>query len=210
MKRMALALTAAALCAGCIGSGSSSQGERPETYRLSAPEVAAAGGSPLSTALAVARPRAAPALDSSSLAISRPGQEFGYYSGVRWAEPAPSMLQQLLVQALADTGIYATVVAAPSRVPTEQMLDVELRRFEAVGRGETAPQVVVELQATLLDTKRGVRLTSVVAEGQATATENRRAAVVEAWQQATSAAVIEAVTKIRDAAVAASASGGAK
>ena len=45
------------------------------------------------------------------------------------------MLQHLLVQALADDGRFATVVAAPSRVPSEYLLEIELRQFEAVSDG---------------------------------------------------------------------------
>ena len=52
---------------------------------------------PLPLALAVARPRAATALDTDRIAVVAAGSRFDYFSGVRWAEAAPQMLQRKLV-----------------------------------------------------------------------------------------------------------------
>jgi len=140
--------------AGCAGSLLESKSEAPEIYRLDgaqsgAPRRAAAA-SPAS--LGVTRPRAATSLDTERIAVVQPGSRFDYYAGVRWSEAAPEMLQQRLVQALSADGSFATVVAAPSRVPPDLFLDVELRRFEATYTSAGAPpRVRVELQATLVD-----------------------------------------------------------
>ena len=66
------------------------------------------------------------------------------------------MVQQLLVDTLMADGRFATAVAAPSRVPTDLLLEVELRHFEAVyaSVGEP-PRILVELQANLVDVRRG-------------------------------------------------------
>jgi ABC-type uncharacterized transport system auxiliary subunit len=111
------------------------------------------------------------------------------------------MLQQLLVQTLASSGAYATVVSSPSRVNVEHLLDVELRRFVAVADSEAAaPRVYVQMQVTLIDARRGRRLASAVAAADTTATANRRDAVIDAFEKATSAALLEVVARVRESA----------
>jgi cholesterol transport system auxiliary component len=188
-------------CAGCFSPGGGEKREPPATYRLTPPAVETGSSGPANATLGVARPRTAPALDSPAIAVVRPGQSFDYYSGVRWVEPVPAMLQQLLVQTLASSGTYATVVSSPSRVNVEHLLDVELRRFEAVADSDaSAPRVYVQMQVTLIDARRGKRLASAVAAADKTATANRRDAVIDAFEQATSAALLEVVARVREAA----------
>jgi cholesterol transport system auxiliary component len=190
-----------ACCAGCINPVGGDKLERPATFRLTPPAVETAAGDRSSATLGIARPRTAPALDSASIAVVRPGQSFDYYSGARWIEPAPAMLQQLLVQTLASSGAYETVVSVPSRVNVEHLLDVELRRFEAVADSEVAaPHIYVQMQVTLVDARHGKRLASAVAAADATATANRRDAVIDAFEQATSAALLEVVARVRETA----------
>jgi cholesterol transport system auxiliary component len=168
---------------------------------LTAPSVESGAAAAANGSLGVGRPRAAPALDTSAIAVQRTGQSFDYYSGVRWVEPAPAMLQQLLVQTLASSGAYATVVSSPSRVNVEQLLDVELRHFEALDAGAASPtRVRVQIQVTLIDARRGQRLGGAVANGEAQAAANRRGAVIDAFEQATSAALLEVVANVREAA----------
>jgi cholesterol transport system auxiliary component len=199
VKNLATMLVAAVLCTGCIGSLLESDKEAPEVYRL----VGAAlqdRGEPLALALAVAPPRASAALDTERIAVVQPDSRFDYFSGVRWAESAPQMLQQLLVRALAADGRFATVVAAPSRVPADLALDVELRSFEAVYADEAGePLVQVEMQVTLVDARKARRLASFVVQTESRAVDNRRAALLEAFERATTDALQETVVRLRDA-----------
>jgi cholesterol transport system auxiliary component len=190
-------IAAAALCAGCGGSMLASGNEPPDVYRLDAPSLPA-GGDPLPLALAIARPRSASSLDTERVAVARPGGGFDYFAGMRWADAAPQMLQSLLVQMFTADGRFATTVAAPSRVPTDLLLDVELRRFEAVYPESGAPRVRVELQATLVDSRKGVRLVSFLAAADAAAERNRQADVVAAFDLATSRALQSVVERVRE------------
>jgi cholesterol transport system auxiliary component len=207
--RLAVAL-AVALVAGCTGNLLQSDAPVPDTFRLtSAPPAAAAGVAPLPLAVVVQRPRATAALDTDRIAISAAGNRFDYYSAALWAEPAPQMVQQQLVNALAATGQFGGgVFAAPARVPNELLLDVELRRFEAVTSGanaaasDTAPVVHVQVQASLIDSRRGARVTSFVAEAAVPATENRLSAVIAAFERANAQVMSEVSAKIQAAVVA--------
>lgn len=196
--RMAVAVLALTLAA-CTGSLLQSSAEAPETYRLEG-RALADRGEPLPLALAVSRPRAPAALDTDRMAVVQADSRFDYFAGVRWTEPAPQMLQQLLVGALTADGRFATVISTPSRVPADLLLDVELRRYEAVYTADgVAPTVRVAMQVTLVSTRPPRRVASFPAEGSATAAENRRAAVVAAFEAATAQAVEAAVNGVRTA-----------
>jgi cholesterol transport system auxiliary component len=198
-RRAALLLALALGLTGCAGSLLESSAEAPATYRLTGEALPDRGGR-LPLALGVARPRASPALETERLAVVRPDSRFDYFTGVRWSEPAPQMLQQQLVSALAADGRFSAVVAAPSRVPADLLLDVELRRFEAVyATGGGAPQVRVEMQVSVVDSRKAQRLASFVAAASATAEQNRRAAVIAAFDRATAEAVSSAVGQTREA-----------
>jgi len=198
VSRLLVLLAAAILCSGCVGSALKSGNAAPELYRLDGVSTAG-GGDSLPLALSVARPRAASSLDTDRVAVVMPGGGFDYLAGVRWADPAPQMLQQLLVQAFAADGRFATAVAAPSRVPTDLMLDVELRQFEAVYADEkAAPRVRVELQVTLVDTRKGTRIATFRAASEAAADHNRRQSVVAAFDAATDEALKAVVARVRE------------
>jgi len=193
-----LALFALALAvAGCSGSLLGTHGDPPQVYRIAGAPGSSAGAA-LPAALAVARPRAASSLDTERIAVVRGGSGFDYFAGVRWSDPAPQMLQQLLVEALVADGRFATAVAAPSRVPAEFMLDVELREFAAFYETEAAlPRARVQWQVTLVDARAGTRVASFLVESTAVAAANRRDALIAAFQQATQSAVGETVARIR-------------
>jgi cholesterol transport system auxiliary component len=187
--KLALVMALTLGCAGCAGSLLGPSGEAPAIYRL---EVAGApgGAAKLPLALGVARPRAAVSLDTERIAVVQPDNRFDHFAGMRWSEPAPQMLQSLIVRVLQSDGRFEVVVATPSRVPTDLLLDLELRRFEAVYAADGAsPSVQVEFQATLVDPRRVRRVSSFVASSEVAAAGNRRDAVLGAYQRATDEAV---------------------
>lgn len=178
--------------AGCSGALFGPQADPPETYRLETPAVPSAADR-LPLVLTVARPRAAESLDSDRIAVVRPDQRFDYYAGLRWSEPAPQMLQSLLVGSLQSAGRYEAVLAAPSRVPVDLLLDVELRRFEArYPLADAAPVVRVEMQLTLVDPRRSRRIAGVLVSAEAAAAADRRGDVMAAFEQATAKALADA------------------
>ena len=199
MRRTIVLLAAAAVCAGCVGSALESNREEPEVFRLTTPETPDAGAA-LPEALAVGRPRAPVSLDTERIAVAGPDTRFDYYSGIRWAEPAPLMIQHLLVEALAADGRFATVVAVPSRVPSKYQLEIELRRFEAETDGHGPPVVKVEMQVMLLDRRGGTLVASFPATASVVAEGDRRAAVLSAFNAATRQAIGSIVAATRSAA----------
>ena len=200
MRRIATLLAAVSLCTACVGDALRSDADAPDRYRLEGPAVEP-GGTGLPLAIAIARPRAPSSLDTDRIAVTTPGHGFDYLAGARWADPAPQMIQQFLVGALTAEAHFATAVAAPSRVPADLLLDVELGRFEATySNVDAPPTVVVEFGVNLVDARRGLRVASFRSAASVAAARNDRAAVVAAFEQATEQAVRDAVARIAAAA----------
>lgn len=200
MKRISALVVVALLVTGCVGQAFRSGVDAPDRYRLTGP-AAEPAGTTLPVAIAVARPRAPSSLDTDRIAITTPGHGFDYLAGARWADPAPQMLQQLLVDALMNGAHFATAVAAPSRVPADLLLDVQVTSFEAAYSSVDAPPtVVVAFDVNLVDASRGLRLASIRCVASVPAARNDRAAVVAAFEQAADEAVRDAAARIAAAA----------
>jgi len=199
-------LLVSGLCTACVGSVLKSDNEAPDLYRLAAPSASGANagaGPALVQAITVARPRSVTSLDTDRIAVTTMGHGFDYLAGARWADTAPQMVQQLLVDTLIAGGRFATAVAAPSRVPTDLLLEVELRHFEAVyGSVGEPPRILVGLQANLVDVRRGTRVASFDSRAEATAARNDRTAVVTAFEDATVRATQDAALRAGEAAAA--------
>jgi cholesterol transport system auxiliary component len=85
-------------------------------------------------------------------------------------------------------------------VPVDLLLDTELRRFEAVYASvDEAPTVVVELQASLVDGRKGTRIASFDSRAEVKAARNDRSAVVAAFEQATGKVVDDVAQRARAA-----------
>lgn len=201
-RAAAVAMLAGSLLQGCTSGLLESQVAAPEVYRLGQVSTAAdPGARPPSTpaltlALTVARPRASQALDTDRIAVVPQPRRFDYYADVRWAEPAPQMLQQNLVAALEASGRFAGVLAAPARVPSELLLDVEVRHFEAVAESPGAtPEVHVQVQTSLVDMRRAARLASFTSEARVAAADNRRGAIVAAFDEASARVIADVVER---------------
>jgi ABC-type uncharacterized transport system auxiliary subunit len=88
-------------------------------------------------------------------------------------------------------------------VPADLLLDVELRRFEAVyPAGGGLPVVQVEMQVSVVDPRRAQRRASFVVAASSPAAANRRAAVIAAFDGAAAEVMRAAVDQVREAAAA--------
>lgn len=192
----ARALTAGALLAisGCGGFHS----DRPaaQVYTLDpasaqpGPEAASSGANTAATLL-VLRPQAAPGLDTENIALRRGDQRLDYYANSRWPAPLPEFVQSLAIEALRASGKFRSVHSDRSAFAADEVLQIEIRRFQAEYAGESAPVVRVQLLATLGHRADRSVVASVSAEGSAPAAENRMQAVIAAFQRASAAALTD-------------------
>ena len=195
-RPLATVLLAALTTAGCFGQVLQSGNEAPARYRLDAPAAQPAGAQ-VPHSISVARPRAPLSLDTDRIAVAMPGHGFDHLAGARWSDPAPQLLQSLLVAALAGDAHFAAAVAAPSRVATDYSIDVGLTAFEArYADTDAAPTVVVAFTVNLLDGHGGRRIATFPVEASAVAARNDRTAVVAAFEQAATEAARSAALDV--------------
>ncbi len=180
------------LASGCGGLLHSTA--RPEqTYYLRAPAAAAAPAAvaqngPMS--LRVAHPNAAPGLESPHIMLLQSDYRMDFFTGVRWPASTPEVIESLVVQTLRASGDWSSVADPGSPFPSDFLLQIGVRRFEAdYSGGGAAPVVHVVLDCILGRREGRDVIATFVASGEANAAANRVSAVVGAFEQATDAAL---------------------
>ena len=192
----AVPLLCTILTGGCSGLFHSTA--HPEqTYYLRAPAAAAGNGAPATAATAavaaslrVAHPAAAPGLDSSHIMLVQADHRMNFYIGSRWPAPVADVLEALAVETLRASGAWTSVEDSTSPFPSDYLLQVAVRRFEAdYTAGGAVPEVHVTLDC-IMGRRAGRDVVATFAvSGAQLATANRLSDVVSAFEQATGAAL---------------------
>lgn len=143
---MLLSLLMLAACSGVLPDG----GERPDTYRVTAPQVSAAGSATGAT-LVVDEPSAMPGLATDRIAVWRDPRHLQYYADSRWVADAPEMLRGVMIEAFRSSGALQAVGRRSVELNPTHRLRTRLTAFEAgYEDGAALPTVRVELAADLL------------------------------------------------------------
>jgi cholesterol transport system auxiliary component len=183
-----------AACSGFLHSTAQPE----QAYFLRAPlgGAAAAAGSATSSApgtpvsLRVGHPLADPGLDSAHIMLVRADHRMDFYSGSRWPAPVPDVVESLAVQTLRASAQWASVEDSRSPFPSSYLLQVTVRRFDAdYTGGGAAPEVQVVLDCILGRREGRDVVATFIAAGTASASANRLAEVVAAFEQATGTAL---------------------
>jgi cholesterol transport system auxiliary component len=196
MKMARLCSAALVACVTCVASGCAdfhSKQAAIQVYTLQPSFSAAAAGATAATAtLQVARPLAAPGLDTDGIALQRDGQRLDYYAASRWAAPLPEIVQSQAIEALRASGKFRSVQPEGAAFAADLLLQLEIRRGQAEYVGADGPPTVqVQLLATLGRRADRSVLATVSATGTAPASENRMQSVVAAFQAALGTALGE-------------------
>jgi cholesterol transport system auxiliary component len=180
-----LVLAGGALGAGCNGLFHTSS-KAEQTYYLRSTASPSGATQPLPVSVRVAAPDADPGLDTTHIVLVQSDHRMGFYAGSRWPSGTPKMVETMAVQTLRASGDWASVQDAGSPFPSDYLLQVTLRRFEAdYASGAAAPQVHVVLDAVLGQRDVSDVVASFEVAGTQAASENRMGAVVAAFEQAT-------------------------
>ncbi len=141
--------------------------------------------------LRVAHPLAGPGLATSQIVLLQPDHRLNVYAASAWAADAPALLESLAVQTLRQSGHWRSVEDAESPFPSDYLLQISIRRFDAdySGGGNAAPTIRVTLDCALGKEEGRDVVATFVASGSAAAGANRLGDVVAAFQQATDAAM---------------------
>lgn len=135
----------------------------PDTPLESPSGKSAAGEGPAVPALAltikVETPRANEPLDGVRILVQPSAQELKVYAGSRWRDRAPVLLQERLIRALRQDGRLNAVIDDSSRARDDMLLSTRLAGFHSRYQ-QSGPEVVIELDAQLIDTRQGRVLAS--------------------------------------------------
>jgi cholesterol transport system auxiliary component len=183
-------------CSGLLHSNAPAE----QNYYLRAPAVPAgtipAGAGAIPASLRVAHPLADPGLDSSHIMLLQNDHRMSYFTGARWPAPMPNLVASLAVQTLRASGNWASVEDSSSPFPSDYLLQITVRRFDAdyTEAAAAAPTVHVVFDCIVGRREGREVLSSFVVAGSATATANRLSEVVSAFEQA-SATALTALTQ---------------
>jgi cholesterol transport system auxiliary component len=192
-RRLLLPASAALLALAGCGSLIGPSNPPSQIYRLAPEFPAAAAGASVTWQLSVGRPNSTQTLDSERIALSR-GATMDYFADAQWNDTAPRLLQSLLAEAFERSGRITAVAPESEGLRTDYLLVTELRDFDAqYDTADGAPLVVVDISAKLVD-PRGKVIAAHETHQTARASRNSVASVVEAFDQATSAALTDLVT----------------
>jgi ABC-type uncharacterized transport system auxiliary subunit len=180
----------ALLVGGCSGLLHSTAAPE-QIYYLRAPAPSdAASAVPAGASLRVSHPMADPGLDTSHIMLRQPDHRMSFYAGSRWPSPMPDVVAALVVQTLRASGNWASVEDFASPFPSEYLLQITVRRFDAdYSAGAAAPEVHVMFDCIIGRREGREPVSSFVISGSAQAAANRRAEVVGAFEQAVGSAL---------------------
>lgn len=183
-----LLLTSLAGCNGLFHSDA-----RPEqVYYLRANTAPAseAGRIAVGASVRVGRPIATSGLDSPQIVLVQAGHRMSFFSASRWPAAVPDMVETLAIETLRASGSWTSVENSASPFPSDYLLQISVRRFEAeYGEGRGAPEVHVVLDCQIGRREGRDVVASFVAEGSSMAAANKLSDVSAAFETAANSAL---------------------
>jgi cholesterol transport system auxiliary component len=149
-RRNLLGLAAGAGLSGCGAVSAVSRASEPlDTFTLSSlgPTATRAGGS---RHLVVELPTSGGELASDRILIKVSPRQAEYLPQARWSEPAPAMLQTLLVNSFLNRGGFGLVSRVGAGLSPDFTLMTEVQALQAELIGPDGAQVRIGLQMTLI------------------------------------------------------------
>ena len=202
-SRLLAPLAMSVLLAGC-GGLLRSTAPAEQTFRLRSALPAVSNVAAIKTTLQLLPVAVQPGLDTTRIALVRPGNRLDWYADARWAGPLNDVVTALLAQSLRDSGRFAQVATDAAAMDADVVLAVTVRRFEAEQSAQGAlPVAQVRLECTLSSLTAHQQLAAFTATAAVPAGANRLTDVVAALEQAAQQAVAEVVEQaaVRSAAL---------
>jgi len=182
----ALALSACAL--PDLGSG-----PPPDLYVLSPKSTFADDIPNVTWQLVVEEPSTAKGIDTDRIAIAPSALEVKYFGGSRWADRAPRMVQQLLIQSFENTKKIVSVGRQSIGLRSDFVLKTELREFQAEKTPEGGTVVRVRVNLKLVRPSLGTIVASESFESVKPANSENVPDIVQSFDDAVGAVLKRAV-----------------
>ena len=190
---LSLAALAAVALSACslpdLGSG-----PPPDLYVLSPKSTFPEDLPAVDWQLVVEEPSTAKGIDTDRIAIAPTSLEVKYLASSRWADRAPRMVQQLLIQSFENTKKIVSVGRQSIGLRSDFVLKVELREFQAEKTSEGGTVVRVRLNLKLVRIALGQIVASQSFESVKPANSENVPDIVQAFDDAVGAVLKRAVT----------------
>jgi cholesterol transport system auxiliary component len=189
------------LCAsGCVGSLLETKMAVPDVYVLNAAQGSASATQTIPTDVAIARPAAAPGLDSERIAVLHEARRLDFYREAQWGTALPHVVQWLTVSTLQNEKLFRSVTTEQGRVSADYLLDLDIRDFQAEYTNDSSPPTVrVTIVGSLIRIHDRKLIGVLPSSFTATASENRLGAVVRAFESAAQQATVSLGKQAADA-----------
>jgi cholesterol transport system auxiliary component len=141
------------------------------------------------------RPTASDALDTVRIALRRSQLSFNYFADCAWTDPAPAMIQSLLVESLQRSGRVTAASRDTLAIRGDYELRVDLRHFEAEYQGNDAlPTIRIEVGLILVHVTDRVTVGTHTVTSGARPAANDVPAIVAGFDQALHIAMRDTLT----------------
>lgn len=192
IRQFALAMALGLALAGCslpdIGSG-----PPPDLYVLSPKSTFPDDLPVVDWQLVVEEPSTARGIDTDRIAIAPHPLEVKYMAGARWADRAPRMIQQLLIQSFENSQKIVSVGRQSIGLRSDFALKIELREFQAEKTEDGGTAVRVRLNLKLVRPALGMIVASQSFESVKPSASERVPDIVQAFDDAVGAVLKRAV-----------------
>jgi cholesterol transport system auxiliary component len=188
-----VAIAGALALSGCalpdLGSG-----PPPDLYVLSPKSTFSEDIPSVTWQLVVEEPSTAKGIDTDRIAIAPTALEVKYFGGSRWADRAPRMVQQLLIQSFENTKKIVSVGRQSIGLRSDFVLKAELREFQAEKTPEGGTVVRVRVNLKLVRPSLGTIVASESFESVKPANSENVPDIVQSFDDAVGAVLKRAVT----------------
>jgi cholesterol transport system auxiliary component len=192
IRHASVATLLAVALAGCslpsLGSG-----PPPDLYVLSPKSTFSEDIPDVKWQLVVEEPSTAKGIDTDRIAIAPQPLEVKYFGGARWADRAPRMVQQLLIQSFENTKKIVSVGRQSIGLRSDFVLKTELREFQAEKTPEGGTVVRVRLNLKLVRPVLGQIIASQSFESVKPAASENLPDIVQSFDDAVGAVLKRAV-----------------
>jgi len=192
IRHTSIAALLAFVLGGCslpsLGSG-----PPPDLYVLSPKSTFSDDIPTVAWQLVVEEPSTAKGIDTDRIAIAPQPLEVKYFGGARWADRAPRMVQQLLIQSFENTKKIVSVGRQSIGLRSDFVLKTELREFQAEKTPEGGTVVRVRVNLKLVRPVLGQIIASESFESVKPAASENIPDIVQAFDDAVGAVLKRAV-----------------
>lgn len=168
----------------------------PVAPPVAAPGIAISAAPLAALSLKVVRVVAQPGYAGDRILLLGDDRSLGFFAASRWVDMLPAVVGSLAVESLRGAGALRAVYDENAPFASDYTLRLTIRRFDAeYAAKDRPPRVKVSFECTIGRRTDRATVASFVAEAQADADDDRMREVVGAFEEATQAALTDAVRR---------------